>query len=115
MTPAQKAKAPVIAFNNTTFNFGSMTQGESVSHDFTFKNTGKMDLLIHKTKASCGCTALNQDKKVVKPGETASIKATFNSRGKKGKQNKTITVITNDPNSPRTILWIKGNVNVPEK
>jgi hypothetical protein len=39
------------------------------------------------------------------------MKVIFDSRGKVGKQNKTITVITNDPKHPRSILWVKGNVN----
>lgn len=112
MSPEEKSKAPVLAFDETNFNFGALKQGESVTHDYTFTNKGKSDLIIRKTKASCGCTAIRPAKSVIKPGESSSIKATFNSRGKKGRQNKTITVISNDPNTPRIVLWIKGDVTV---
>jgi hypothetical protein len=110
LTPEEKANAPHVAFDNAEFEFGTLKQGESISTDFVFKNTGKSDLVIRKVKASCGCTATSPEKMVIKPGETSKIATTFNSRGKRGRQNKTITVITNDPDSPNTILKIKGVV-----
>ena len=115
LSDAQKAKAPRIEFDDKTFNFGTITQGESVDHTFTFKNTGKSDLIIRKTKASCGCTIVNPADKVIAPGATSTFAVRFNSRGKKGKQNKTITVITNDPENPSLILKVTGLVNMPQK
>jgi hypothetical protein len=38
------------------------------------------------------------------------MKVIFNSAGRVGKQNKTITVISNDPAQSRSILWVKGTV-----
>jgi len=105
--------------NDKTFDFGTLKQGESVEHIFTFKNTGKNDLIIRKTKASCGCTAVQLGDKVIKPGQESSIKAIFNSRGKKGKQHKSITVTTNipdvagQPKKSQVILMVKGMVEVP--
>jgi hypothetical protein len=110
LTEAEKANAPKIKFESTDFEFGKLTQGEKVSYDFVFTNNGKSDLVIRKIKASCGCTATSPEKMVIKPGEKSKISTTFNSRGKRGRQNKTITVITNDPNSPSTILKVKGEV-----
>ena len=105
--------------NDKTFDFGTLKQGETVEHIFTFKNTGKNDLIIRKTKASCGCTAVQLGDKVIKPGQESSIKAIFNSRGKKGKQHKSITVTTNipdvagQPKKSQVILMVKGMVEVP--
>ncbi|MBU0764351.1 MAG: DUF1573 domain-containing protein [Bacteroidetes bacterium] len=114
LTPEELANAPKAEFENTVFDFGTIKQGESVSHEFKFKNTGKSDLIIRKTKASCGCTAIAPSDDIIKPGVSSSVKATFNSRGKKGKQNKTITVITNDPHedgkNATTTLYIRGDV-----
>ena len=103
---------PIIEFDNTEFNFETLTQGESVTHEYTFKNTGKSDLIIRKTRASCGCTAVNVTKEPIPPGGTGTIKATFNSRGKSGKQNKIITVITNcpAPKQSKILLKIVGTV-----
>ncbi|MBK8807451.1 MAG: DUF1573 domain-containing protein [Bacteroidales bacterium] len=112
-TPEQIKNAPHIAFDKKEFVFDTLVQGNSISTKFTFSNTGKTDLIIRKTRASCGCTATSPSKSVIPPGESAEIDVTFNTSGKHGKQHKTITVIANDPNSPETNLAIKGFVSVP--
>jgi len=116
LSPDQLAKAPTMDFETTEFDFGKIKQGESISHEYLFKNNGKSDLFIRNTETSCGCTAV-ENKKIIKPGETASIKVVFNSSGKSGKQNKTITLITNIPGKDKSgsdkykvILRIKGEV-----
>ena len=105
------SEAAKIEFVQTTFDFGEIKQGDKVEHEFKFKNTGKSKLLIRKTRASCGCTAIQTGDKEIDAGDEGTVKVVFNSRGKSGRQNKTITVITNDPKRPRIVLWIKGMVN----
>jgi hypothetical protein len=116
LTPEQLAKAPTMDFTETEFNFGKLKQGESVTHEFAFKNNGKTDLIIRNTETTCGCTAV-ENKKVIKPGESSSIKVIFNSAGKNGGQNKSITLTTNVPGKDKSgvdkykiILKIKGEV-----
>ncbi len=111
LSPEEKANAPSIVFDNTTFNFAEIKQGEKVEHVFTITNSGKSDLFIRKVKASCGCTAVNPEDDMIPAGGSTTMRVIFDSRGKVGKQNKTITVITNDPKKSRSILWVKGNVN----
>jgi hypothetical protein len=111
MTAEDKANAPAINFDNNTFNFENIKQGAKVEHTFTISNTGNSDLLIRKVTASCGCTAVQPKDERIPAGSTTTMKVIFDSRGKVGKQNKTITVISNDPRHPRSILWVKGNVN----
>jgi len=114
LSEKDKANAPKIEFENMTFDFKQINLGQSVSNAYKFKNTGKSDLIIRKTKASCGCTAItSKENEIIKPGKTGEIQMTFNSTGKKGKQNKTITVITNDPKQATVILKIVGEVIDP--
>jgi hypothetical protein len=110
LSAEEKANAPAIAFDNNTFDFSNIKQGEKVEHVFTISNNGKSELFIRKVKASCGCTAVNPAKDMVPPGESTTMKVIFDSRGKIGKQNKTITIISNDPKHPRSIVWVKGVV-----
>ncbi len=110
LTPEQKANAPSISFDDNTFNFQDIKQGEKVEHTFTIQNNGKSDLYIRSVKASCGCTAVDPEDEMIPAGESTTMKVVFDSRGKVGKQNKTITIISNDPDRPRSILWVKGNV-----
>lgn len=110
LTPEQLAKAPVMEIDNPEFNFGTIKNGEKVEHEFVIRNSGKTDLIIRSVKASCGCTAVQPEKNVIAPGETTKMKVIFNSAGKTGSQNKTVTVITNDPKNSKAIFWVKGDV-----
>lgn len=106
----EMANAPKIEMESTEFNFGTITQGEKVEYEFKFKNTGTSDLIIRKTRASCGCTAISTITDPIKPGEEGTIKAIFSSEGKTGTQNKIVTVITNDPTQDKILLKIKGEI-----
>jgi hypothetical protein len=110
ISPAEKANSAKINFAQNTFDFGKIKQGESVSYEYNFTNTGKSNLYIRKVTAACGCTAVITSADMIPAGKTGTIKTTFNSAGKTGQQNKTITVITNDPENPKVILWIKGEI-----
>ena len=86
---------PVIEFDNTSFDFGTVKEGEKVTHTYQVKNTGEAPLLIESAKASCGCTTPEWTKEPIPVGGTGFVKAGFDSQGKSGKQNKTITIIAN--------------------
>lgn len=113
LTEEQLANAPVIEFNEKSFDFGEITQGQKVEHDFTVSNKGKENLIIRKVKASCGCTAVKPEKTVLEENETTTIHVTFDSRGKSGRQQKTVTIISNDPKQSNILLRISGTVNSP--
>ena len=102
--------APIVKFNEEAFDFGDIKQGASVEHTFTLKNEGKRDLIIRDVKTSCGCTAVSPPKNIVTAGESVPLKVVFNSTGKSGRQNKTITIITNDPKNPTSFVRISSNI-----
>ena len=110
---ADQVDMPKIELSQDFFDFGEMNQKESVSTEFVIKNTGNAPLLIRSAKGSCGCTVPEWPKEPVAVGEEALIKVTFNSGNKKGKQNKTVTLVTNAIPSTK-VLTIKGTVLVPE-
>lgn len=110
LTPEELKNAPVVSYDTQAFDFGDIKQNEKVEHTFTLKNAGKRDLIIRDLKSSCGCTAVSPAKNIVSAGESVPLKVVFDTRGKSGRQNKTITVITNDPKNPTTILRISSNV-----
>ena len=111
---AEKALTPKIEMLEDNFDFGEMQQGESVTHDFVLRNIGDANLIISTAKGSCGCTVPEWPKEPIAKAEEVIIKVTFNSAGKSGKQNKTVTLVTNViPNTK--VITITGNVIVPEK
>lgn len=106
-------KLPVMTFDKDLHDFGEIIQGEKVTYDFSFTNTGKSDLLITAARASCGCTVPDYPKEPIKPGQKAFIKVEYNSEGRKDAFNKTVTVTANTiPNENR--IKIKGVVIVPQ-
>jgi hypothetical protein len=103
------SEKPVLSFQDTLYRFGTIKEGEEVSHDFPFTNNGKSDLLISTASASCGCTVPEWPKEPIPPGGKGIIKATFNSEGKQGKQSKKI-VITANTKPELTEIWLEGDV-----
>lgn len=105
---AQVADAPVITFTSETHDFGNIPQGTPVSVEFKFTNTGKTDLLLANVKPSCGCTTPEWSREPIAPGESGSIKATFNAANA-GPFNKAITITSNATEGTKRI-FIKGSV-----
>lgn len=107
--------APAISFEETTYDFGTIKQGEVVEHTFQFTNTGKSPLVIESATASCGCTVPEKPEQPIAPGEQGKIKVQFNSTGKSGQQAPIVTVRANTvPNI--TQVSLKGTVeanNIP--
>ncbi len=102
--------SPVVSYDAESFDFGDIKPGSKVEHTFNLKNAGKRDLLIRDVKSSCGCTAVSPSKNMIAAAESVPLKVVFDSTGKSGRQNKTITVITNDPKNPTTVLRISSNI-----
>ncbi len=102
--------APVVSYDAESFDFGDIKPGSKVEHTFNLKNAGKRDLMIRDVKSSCGCTAVSPSKNMIASAESVPLKVVFDSTGKSGRQNKTITVITNDPKNPTTVLRISSNI-----
>ena len=110
LSAEEKAQLPSIQFKSLSYDGGKVLEGEKVRYAYEFVNTGVNDLVIESVKASCGCTATAPKDKVIKGGQSSEIVATFDSRGRKGRQSKTITVKTNDPDQPTIVLRLSVEV-----
>ncbi|WP_413666464.1 DUF1573 domain-containing protein [Mucilaginibacter sp. Mucisp86] len=106
---ASAANAPVAKFEKESHDFGKIKEGDKVSYDFKFTNTGKSPLIITNARATCGCTTPTWPKSPVKPGESGVISVTFNSAGKSGLQDKQITVTANTQPA-ETMVHLIGEV-----
>jgi hypothetical protein len=103
---------PIIEIENKDFDFGTINQGDKVEHIFMFKNTGKTDLIIIDARPSCGCTVPEWTKEPIKSGKSGQIKIIFNSAGKSGQQEKTVSLTTNTMSGNESI---KFKVNILTK
>ena len=107
--PAANVKTTSMAFNKKEHDFGEIKQGDKVSYNYTFKNTGANDLIITSAQGSCGCTVPDYPKTPIKPGKSGTMKVSFDSTGKTGLQTKTVTIRANTATGVET-LTIKANI-----
>ncbi|HEY3251097.1 MAG TPA: DUF1573 domain-containing protein [Ignavibacteria bacterium] len=106
-----KYMPPVITFTQEKISFGDVKQGPVVTGEFEFKNTGRSPLVIKGVRPSCGCTGVIADeKKDFQPGESGKIKFTFNTEGRSGLNEKTISVESNDPKAPSKSVSFSCNI-----
>lgn len=110
LSASDLANAPQIEYNSRTFDFGEIPEGKKVEYTFKITNKGKKALIIRNVTASCDCTTGQPASNTIQPGGETTMKVTFDSREKVGRQNKIITVISNDPGHATTILRITGVV-----
>jgi hypothetical protein len=106
---AEAGKVPVAKFESLDHDFGTIKAGEKVEHTYKFTNAGTADLIISDAKASCGCTVPSYTKDPVKPGQSGEIKVAFNSAGKSGNTQKTVTLTLNTEKGTETLNF-KANV-----
>ena len=100
--------APVIEFEKTTHDFGTMKKGSLVMYKFKYKNAGKEPLLIYNCKAGCGCTKTECSKEPLKPGKSDYIEVHYDSM-RVGTFAKEIMIASNSKTGVLHLI-IKGNI-----
>lgn len=100
---------PTIKFSEETHDFGEVIEGKLASHEFVVTNMGNQPLILSNVQASCGCTSPVWSKEPIMPGKTGIVKAMYNSAGRPGQFNKSLTITSNAANGTKTV-FVKGNV-----
>jgi len=108
--------SPVLAaqrlvFQKPVYDFGTIVQGKTADHVFTFRNSSGTPVTIERISSSCGCTAATPSLRVIPPGKTGEIRASFNSSDFSGPVVKEVMVLTNEPQNQTYTLTIKGIVH----
>lgn len=96
-----------VFFKEMVYDFGKISQGRPVTHNFEIVNSGVAPLTVENVITSCGCTTPIWDKEPVAPGKTTKINVGYNSVAE-GDFEKTITVVYNGGQTK--VLSIKGHV-----
>jgi len=100
------ADTATISFTETTHDYGTIKKGSDGLCVFTFKNTGKIPVVLSNVQASCGCTTPTWPREPVLAGKSGEITVKYNTANIGGFQ-KTITV---NSNAKTVVLTIKGSV-----
>jgi hypothetical protein len=106
---ADEEKAPRLTIVEPVKDYGIVPKGDKLEWAFLVKNTGDSDLQIIAAKPGCGCTVADFDK-VIKPGTTGKVTAHVDTTAFAGPIAKTVTLETNDPNTPTAQLTLHAIV-----
>ncbi|MCH7595734.1 MAG: DUF1573 domain-containing protein, partial [Planctomycetes bacterium] len=99
-----------ITADNDTHDFGVQWVGPRLNHTFRITNTGDATLKITRVKPSCGCTIAGNYPRTLEPGKTGEFPFAMNSTKLRGTFQKSITISSNDPLTPKLRLKLKGTV-----
>lgn len=101
-TNADAAKFPVMTFETTEHDFGTIDQGTPVEHLFKFTNTGNAPLVVVDAKSSCGCTVPTWSRESIPPGGEGEMLVKFNGSGQ-NQVSKTVTITANTQNGKEQV------------
>jgi len=106
------ALAPCAGWGSLTWEAKLIQQlakpgDQEVITAFNFKNTGNTPVTIRDIQTSCSCTVAELVQRTYAPGEGGSIKTTFTVGARSGRQEKQITVTTDDPYGPAFTLTLQ--------
>jgi hypothetical protein len=107
---AEPGTAARIQFAETSFDAGRVEQGARVEHRFAFRNGGGRDLRVTRVRPSCDCSIALSSVTVIPPTATAEIAASVDTSGLFGRVTRTVSVFTNDPSAPATLLKLTADV-----
>lgn len=81
---------PVLQFDKRELELGEVKKGDTRSFEFTFTNEGKVPAKVMLIQA-CDCTTIDHNNaKTYAPGESGTVKVTFDSKDKD--EDETITI-----------------------
>jgi len=86
---------PMVSFDKTEHDFGTIENGTPVETIFKYTNTGNSMLVVSNIKSTCGCTVPSNWTREVAPGETGEFAVKFNGKGNGNKVTKSITMTAN--------------------
>ncbi|MCA9133488.1 MAG: DUF1573 domain-containing protein [Planctomycetales bacterium] len=107
---AQDWLRQAIPPENRTHNFGTVARAAKTEHRFYITNVHSSDLHIRSVRASCGCTTPIVETEWIKPGETGSILARFNTGTFTGAKSATLTVSIDKPHFTELQLNVRGYI-----
>lgn len=99
-----------VRWAKDTLQLGQVYEGDALIDSFQVTNTGSRPYIIKDIKATCDCTVLRRPSYPIMPGETASVRVEFDSRGKVGRTTPGVVVYDNTRPNGRHIVYLNAEV-----
>ncbi len=100
LTPAEARKAPRLLLSHTTLDFGRVKQDQPITREVTITNSGQSVLALHSVQGNCTCITTFAEKTSIKSGQSTTLRITFEPQERKGTQQKSVVIYSNDPKEP---------------
>ncbi len=109
---------PPLSADPGHVDFGRIFDRDTVTKKFSVTNAGKKTLTLIKVETSCGCTAatpLVGGKAItlpygLPPGKTLKLPVALDPRGRSGKQNQWVELMSNNLTRPLTRIKIEAEI-----
>lgn len=105
---------PILSLEEAEYDFGVLSPGQTVSHEFTLTNTGDEPLLIREARSTCGCAVALPPPDPIPPGGRIKVKVSLDTRGYRGRLTKYVYLISNSAVEPTRRLTLHAFVRTSE-
>ena len=103
-------EGPKMVFSEREHDFGTVWQGNGVTHIFKLKNSGEADLKIEKIEIADSFARVKA-KRIIPPEQEGEVIIAIDTGELIGDVNTSVTLHTNDPVNPNPELLMRGQVN----
>ncbi len=107
---AEEARYAKIQISEPVYDFGTVSEGTIIQHEFKIENSGNGDLLIQNVAPACGCTTGKVEPELIVPKAKGKLSVKFDTTGFIGNKVKTIKLYSNDPLQSSSLLTLKGSI-----
>ncbi|UCE98983.1 MAG: DUF1573 domain-containing protein [Planctomycetota bacterium] len=108
--PVVEVLAPQIQFEDVVCDLGEIGPGTKNVCNFKFTSVGDGLLKIKNISKTCGCTPFTLKKREYAPGESGTLKVSYNASSRAGPITKHLRVYSNDKANPEIKLTVKGRI-----
>ncbi len=105
-----------LEYGETKYNFGYIGIDYTGYYNFPIYNPGNEPVVILGAGASCDCSRVSVKDTLIEPGDTVTVRLSYNTRNFRGPTMQTFTVETNNPKTPAITVsyssvvgqWVEG-------
>lgn len=101
-----------LSWDRTEVDLEMKPEQKEIEASFNVTNKGEDRIRIARIKTSCGCTGTVIDRKILRPGESTEIVATFNKGKRQGLNRLQLDVFIDS--QADAIATLRMNVAIPE-
>lgn len=109
---------PQLSLELTSFDFGTVENGDIVQRDIKLENRGSAPLIVQEISTSCSCTTAAVSPMTIRPNEEGVLQIKFDSGAHgpelEGKLQRQIFINTNDPQTKEAVVEFTADVIIPE-